>query len=398
MIDDRQKILIVDDQAGNLYALEKVLGNLDADIIKADGGNDALSAALNHRFALAIVDVQMPDMNGYELAEWLRTEEKTREVPIIFISAVYSTDYHVFKGYEAGAVDFLVKPYNPKILLSKAKVFLQLDRQKAMLKQSREQLALANDTLELKVQERTAELEQFAFVISHDLQEPLRMVASFVQLLEKRYKGKLDEAADEYIRFAVDGANRMREMITGILHYSRINTTGMDYEWVDCDKILDRVISGLTLGIKEANAVLTRDPLPRVWGDPIKLHQLFQNLITNSIKFRSDNPLRIHFSNPLPDKLSMAFKTVDTAKSEFQLFSVQDNGIGFEQKHGDRVFEVFQRLHGQGKYPGTGIGLSICKKIILHHGGRIWAESEPDKGTCVYFTLWEYEPPPKNKE
>jgi len=159
MSKDRQKILIVDDQEANLFSLEQILKETDVDIIRAQSGNEALVASLNHDFALALLDVQMPVMDGYELAEWLRSEEKTKELPIIFVSAVYSSDYHVFKGYNAGAVDFMVKPYNPKILISKVKVLLQLDRQKKQLKQSGEQLSLINETLELKVQDRTSELE-----------------------------------------------------------------------------------------------------------------------------------------------------------------------------------------------------------------------------------------------
>jgi len=386
-LTEKQKILIVDDKPPNLFSLEQILKATDAEIIQALNGNEALAASLNHEFALVLLDVQMPGMDGYELAEWLRSDERTKALPIIFVSAAYSSDYHVFKGYEAGAVDFMVKPYNPDILLSKVRVFLELNRQQILLKQSRQMLALANDTLEQRVQERTAELEEFAFVISHDLQEPLRMVSSFVQLLAKRYTGQLDENADTYINFAVDGANRMREMITSILQYSRINTTGMDCEWVDVNETLDRVLLTLSLRIKEEQVTLTRETFPPVWMNPTKLYQVFQNLIDNAIKFKRDVPLKIHISSPSLKDLPEAFTPPDAIKKGFQIFSIRDNGLGMEQQFAQRIFKVFQRLHGQDAYPGTGIGLSICKRIIERNGGRIWVVSQPGKGTTFYFTL-----------
>ena len=387
MLTEKQKILIVDDKPANLFSLDQILRATDAEIIQARNGNEALAATLNHEFALVLLDVQMPGMDGYELAEWLRSDERTKALPIIFISAVYSSDSHVLKGYEAGAVDFMVKPYNPDILLSKVRVFLELDRQKILLKQSRKMLAEANDTLELRVQEHAAELEEFAYVISHDLQEPLRMVSSFMELLAKHYKGRLDEKADTYINFAVDGAKRMRGMITSILHYSRVNITGMECEWVDVNEALDRVLLNLSLGIKEGDATVTREPLPPVWMNPTKLYQVFQNLLDNAIKFKGDAPLEIHISSPPLKDLPEAFTPPDAIKEGFQIFSVRDNGMGMEQKYAQRIFKVFQRLHGQDAYPGTGIGLSICKKIIERNGGRIWMVSQPGKGTTFYFTL-----------
>ncbi len=387
MLAEKQKILIVDDKPANLFTLEQILKDTGVEIIQACNGNEALAATLNHEFALVILDIQMPGMNGYELAECLRSDELTKSLPIIFISAVYSTDYHVFRGYEAGAVDFMVKPYNPDILLSKVRVFLELNRQKVLLKNSREMLALANDTLEQKVQERTAELEEFAFVISHDLQEPLRMVSSFVALLAKRYKDRLDEDADTYINFAIDGADRMREMITGILKYSRINTTGMDCEWVDTNEILDRVLLTFSVRIKQEYVKVIREPLPPVWMNPTKLYQVFQNLMDNAIKFKRDVPLEIHISTPDLKDLPDDFTPPDAIKEGFQVFSVRDNGVGMEQQYAKRIFKVFQRLHGQDTYPGTGIGLSICKKIIERNGGRIWVVSQPGEGTTFYFTL-----------
>ncbi|MDP1552762.1 MAG: ATP-binding protein [Methanobacteriaceae archaeon] len=217
------------------------------------------------------------------------------------------------------------------------------------------------------------ELGQFAYVSSHDLQEPLRMISSYMQLLQKKYDGKLDSKADKYIKFAVEGANRMQQLINDLLVYSRITSQAQEFQLVDTELILNDILSNLDVLIKENKALITNDPLPKVMADSSQLSQVFQNLIMNSIKFHSDNPPEVHVS----------------AKKEGNkwLFSVKDNGIGIDPSHSERIFEVFKRLHKRREYPGTGIGLSICKKIIERHGGKIWVESEVGKGSIFYFTL-----------
>jgi len=217
------------------------------------------------------------------------------------------------------------------------------------------------------------ELEQFAYIASHDLQEPLRMVASFTQLLEKRYKGKLDADADEYIKFAVDGANCMQRLINDLLTYSRIGTREKPFEPCDCQSVLGQVIVNLKSMIDENHALITNDDLPIIAADETQMVQLFQNLIGNAIKFRRKEPPRIH--------VSVAEKT-----NEWQ-FSVRDNGIGIDQQYKERIFVIFQRLHSKDEFTGTGIGLAICKKIVERHGGKIWVESEPGKGSIFYFTI-----------
>jgi PAS domain S-box-containing protein len=218
------------------------------------------------------------------------------------------------------------------------------------------------------------ELERFAYVASHDLQEPLRMVTSYLQLIEHRYQGKLDEDADDFIHFAVDGANRMKTLIQDLLAYSRVGTRGKPMEPVDCEGVVDRVSSDLLALIEETDAQITHDPLPTVHADPTQMQQLFSNLIGNAVKFRGDDPPRIHIG-------------VQRQGDEWR-FCVQDNGIGFDAgEYGKRIFVIFQRLHTKAEYGGTGIGLSICKKIVERHGGRIWVESEPGEGATFYFTL-----------
>lgn len=218
------------------------------------------------------------------------------------------------------------------------------------------------------------ELEQFAYVASHDLQEPLRTVASYVELLERRYKGQLDDKADRYIAFAVDGAHRMSTLINDLLAYSRVGTRGKDFVKVDLAALFSKVTSDLKVAASESGAMITADQLPAVIGDESQLVQLFQNLIGNAIKFKKeDEPPRIHLS-------------AESKKSEW-IFGIHDNGIGIEPRFYDRIFTIFQRLHTKEEYPGTGVGLAICKRIVERHGGRMWLESKPGEGSTFFFTL-----------
>jgi light-regulated signal transduction histidine kinase (bacteriophytochrome) len=217
------------------------------------------------------------------------------------------------------------------------------------------------------------ELEQFAYVASHDLQEPLRMVASYTQLLEKRYKDRLDSDANEFIQFAVDGAIRMQRLINDLLAYSRVGTRSKPFKPIDSHGVLGQAIANLSALIEENQAVVTNDDLPPIMADQSQMVQLFQNLIGNAIKFRSDQSPRIHVSAE--------------QKGNEWVFSVEDNGIGIDPQFKERIFVVFKRLHQKEEYPGTGMGLAICKKIVERHGGRMWVESELQKGSTFYFSI-----------
>jgi light-regulated signal transduction histidine kinase (bacteriophytochrome) len=219
-----------------------------------------------------------------------------------------------------------------------------------------------------------ADLEQFAYVASHDLQEPLRMVSSYMQLFEKRYKGALDEQAEKYIAYAVDGAKRMQALIAGLLEYSRVGRQEQPPAPLEAGAALETALGNLRSSIEDSRAVVTHDPLPRVMGHGPQITRVFQNLVGNAIKFRRpEEPPRIHVAAQ--------------RRARDVLFSVRDNGIGIEPQYADRVFVIFQRLHTRTEYPGTGIGLSVCKKVVERHGGHIWFDSTPGAGTTFLFTL-----------
>jgi PAS domain S-box-containing protein len=250
------------------------------------------------------------------------------------------------------------------IAIENARLFEQAQREIAERKQAEAVLARYAAELERSNQE----LEQFAYIASHDLQEPLRTVTSYVQLLEMYYKGQLDAAADEYIAFAVDGAARMHALIKGLLDYSRVNTDGAPFRPTDCQVVLDHALADLQASIEESGATVTYDPLPTVMADAAQLGRVFQNLVGNAIKFRSDRPPEIHIGAEGRDGRSA------------WLFSVRDNGIGIEPEYAEHIFLIFKRLHTRDEYPGTGIGLAMCKRIVERHGGQIWVESHPGQG------------------
>ena len=265
-----------------------------------------------------------------------------------------------------------IKKHELTIITANKKLAFQ-----AELTIANKELAFQNDEKEKRAAElviANKELEQFAYVASHDLQEPLRMVTSYTQLLEKRYKDKLDQDANDFIKYAVDGANRMQKLINDLLDYSRTTSQGKDFAKVDISQVLGQTISNLQKLIIENNVLITNEDLPELKADESQILRVFQNLIENAVKFKKKTELpKIHISC--------------IKKNDFYEFSVRDNGIGMDMQFHNRVFTIFQRLHSKEEYPGTGIGLSICKRIIERHGGKIWFESKENEGTTFYFTL-----------
>jgi PAS domain S-box-containing protein len=510
-VQDRMKILLVDDTPENLVSLEAALDSLGQELVLAHSGMEALRYLLEDDFAAILLDVKMPELDGFQTAELIRSRKRSRHTPILFLTG-YKSDEHLFRGYDLGAVDFLFKPIVPEVLRSKVGVFVELSRNTALLRRQTEVLGKAeqkfrslleaapdamiisdeegrislvnsqvevmfgfrredlighnirllvpdwtgrsplaleekapvsvwpsspqelcarrksghefpaeislsplqteegllltsairdvterkradeairelNTTLEQRVAERTQELlqsnealrrsnddlNQFAYAASHDLQEPLRMVALYSQMLQRRYSGQLDAEADEFISYIVGGARRMEMLLKDLLAYSQTGSSSEGpAEPVDCETVIRKVLLNLKASIDQNAADITWDGLPTVQAHEIRLVQLLQNLVGNAIKYRGQDAPRIHISAE--------------RRESYWLFSIRDNGIGIEPEYTNQIFGIFKRLHGQN-YPGTGIGLAICQRIVERYGGRIWVESKVGEGSLFHFTL-----------
>ncbi len=364
----RANILMVDDHAPNLLALEAALAGLDANLVRAESGVAALRCLLEQDFAAILLDVQMPGMDGFETAQRIRQRDQLKHTPIVFLTAIGRTDADVAKGYAVGAVDYIVKPVDAAILRARIEFILELYQEREEQKSLTAALAERADELARS----NTELEQFVYVASHDLREPLRMVVSFLQLLEKRCGEQLDAESLEFLDFAVDGAKRMDALIDGLLLLYRTEK-GATPEPTEANEALAAALQVLQLAIEESGAEVVSAPLPTVRADPAQLADLLQNLIGNSIKYTGSEAIHIQVGC---DKVEEGWR-----------FHIRDNGLGIAPEFHDRVFRIFQRLHTRAEHPGTGIGLAVCKKIVERHGGRIWVESEPGEGSTFFFTL-----------
>ncbi|RPJ70749.1 MAG: PAS domain S-box protein, partial [Alphaproteobacteria bacterium] len=333
---------------------------------------------IGHDGKITDVNISTEFVTGYSRAELIGTDftdyftepEKAKKVYQEVFKEGFVWDYALEIQHRNGSITPVL--YNASVykdesgevigVFAAARDIIERKKAEKMLKLKIEELARSN-----------MELEQFAYVSSHDLQEPLRMITSYLQLLQRKYQGKLDDKADKYIYFAVDGASRMYDLINDLLEFSRVTTKAREPELTNCEFILDQVLSNLKIFMKESKANVSYCSLPEVMADYTQLVQVFQNLIVNGIKFHSEEAPKIHIS----------------AKKEASewVFSVQDNGIGIDPQYSEKIFEVFKRLHKKEEYPGTGIGLAICKKIVERHGGHIWVESKLGEGSTFYFTL-----------
>jgi PAS domain S-box-containing protein len=512
--EPRMKILLVDDTPENLVSLEAALSGLGEELVMAKSGKEALRHLLEDDYAAILLDVRMPDMDGFETAELIRSRPRSRQIPILFLTG-YRNEEHLFRGYDLGAVDFLFKPIVPEVLRSKVAAFVELSRSNAKLqvqadelrrqaevlqkaeqrfrsvlaaapdamlvcredgeivmansqtevlfkvdrdnlvgrnirsfvpgweyrlrpdwegesvtpgtnpvlrgielhanpeggpptqvefsfsplqteegvlvtcairditerKKAEERIRELNSTLEERVLERTEalmrsneELQQFAYVASHDLQEPLRTVSIYAQLLRKRYSNQLEDDADQFIRFIVEGAERMEKLVHELLDFSRVDARGADFfTRMSCDEALDDALRNLASLVDESGAIITREPLPSVKGDLVQITRLFQNLLVNAIKYRSEEVPTIHVA-------------AQALKGEW-IFSVRDNGIGIEPQYSEKIFGIFKCLQPRADNAGSGMGLAICRKIVSRHEGRIWVESALGEGSTFHFTL-----------
>jgi len=398
-------ILIVDDKRENIIPLVKILDlhNLKAD--SAESGEEALKMILKKSYSLIIMDVQMPGMDGFEVVEALSGSSRTKDIPVIFLSAISKEKKYISKGYETGAVDYITKPVDPDLLILKVKTFLKLYEQKNELKDIRDLLSKeieirkeAQENLEIKVAERTRELsekneelemrnhelQQFAWVVSHDLKEPLRKIETFIKIIKERYLVK-DEKAFDYVNRTVRSSERMGKLITDLLDYSRLSSDVLP-ETVKLNDVLEEVLSDFDYLIEQKGAQLKIENLPAISGVPSQLRQLFQNLIGNSLKFTKPdlNPVITITAERISDK---NFNSPVRSLGNYCRIIVADNGIGFNELYLDKIFKIFQSLNDRNSYEGTGIGLAIAKKIVEKHNGIITAKSHDGNGASFIIIL-----------
>jgi light-regulated signal transduction histidine kinase (bacteriophytochrome) len=398
-------ILIVDDIRANILALKKILELHGLETDSAESGEDALRKILKKDYSLIIMDVQMPVMDGFEVVEILAGSNRTKDIPVIFLSAVNKEKRFISKGYETGGVDYVTKPVDPDLLILKVKSFLKLYEQKQELKNMRDLLSKeieirkeAQENLELKVNERTQELlakneelefsnhelQQFAWVVSHDLKEPLRKIETFIKIIDERYLPDNDTAKD-YVRRTIKSAERMSNLISDLIDYSRLSSDVIPTK-MDLNSILEEVLADLDYRREATKATVNVSELPAVMGVSSQLRQLFQNLISNSLKFTREGipPIIQINAETVPEK---SFDCEPSASGRFTRITVTDNGIGFNEIYLDKIFKIFQSLNDRNAYEGTGIGLAIANKIVEKHNGIITAKSSPGKGASFIIVL-----------
>ena len=353
------------DAALALRALDRDGFEVTADVVQDEA---AFSKSLRaNPPEVVLADYNLPNWKGMEVLKVLRSEGL--DIPMILVSGALG-DVTAVECIKQGATDYVLKDGLARLP--------EVIRRALREKQERSLRHLVEEDLARKVDElarSNADLEQFAYVASHDLQEPLRMVAAYTQLLSERYKGKLDETADKFIGYASEGALRMQVLIQDLLAFSRVGRNGDASTKADCNAVMREVLQTLDSAIQESGAVVTYEDLPEVWADRTQVAQVFQNLIGNAIKFRQkDSPV-------------ISVQAEKEKEGRYSLISVSDNGIGIPPDNAENIFVVFQRLHARTEYPGNGIGLAICKKIIERYGGRIWVEPQAGSGSVFKFTM-----------
>lgn len=386
--DEKSNVLMVDDRPENLIALESIIEDPKLNLFKAHSGNEALSLILERDFALILMDVQMPDMDGFETAELIRGNKKTQHVPIIFVTAINKDQKYVFKGYEAGAVDYLFKPLEPEILKSKVKIFLELFNQKKVIKKQSRELEhkvteLNAAFLEVQKKEKllkyqadelaciNQDLKEFAYIVSHDLKAPLRAISSLVDWLASDFGDKLNENGREMIRLLLGRVKRMHDLIEGVLKYSRVGRVREEKVEVDLNPMVARVIE--MIDPPENIKIEVINNLPTVVTEKTRIEQVFQNLINNAVKY---------MDKPNGD-IAVSCEDVNG----HWRFSVADNGPGIEEKHFKKIFQIFQTLQARDEMESTGVGLSLVKRIVEMYGGEVWVESTVGEGSSFFFTL-----------
>jgi len=388
-MQNRQKVLIVDDKSANLYALEQVLQVLEeVELVKASNGNDALIAILNHDFALAILDVQMPDMDGYELAEFIRSEEKSKFLPVIFLSAVFSDEFHVFKGYRAGAVDFITKPFNPEVLLSKVEIFLKLDKQKKELNDQnillekeifeRKKIEQSLRESEQKLQELNSTKDKFFSILAHDLRNPFNTIMGFSELLLTQKQHITEDKADHFYKLINEASKSAYNLLSNLLEWSRAQTGTISFIPFNFDvsqviseslKLLEG--SAAKKGIKFISEVKVKT---EIFADMNMITTILRNLISNAIKFTGEGG---------------TIKILAHQFDEFVHLEINDTGVGIKEQDIQNLFKIDSNKStlGTNNETGTGLGLILCKEFVERNGGKIWVESTLKLGSSFIFSV-----------
>jgi signal transduction histidine kinase len=406
----KQKILLVDDREDNLFSMETILEPDGYELVKATSGRQALKILLTELdFALILMDVKMPNLSGFETAALIYEREKLRHIPIVFITANTYGEENMFKGYRMGAVDYIYKPINPELLRTKVSVFIDLYTKNHQLIAHEQKLIAINKNLENEVKERKAseenakelnrkllenidrlesankDLDRFAFMSSHDLQEPLRKIRTFSDLLYSKYQDIFDEDATRYFSRIQKAAERMQTLIKDILEFSKISNDRSAFVNTDLNTVVDEVLSDYESTIQKEKASVNVQPLPSLQVNPGLMRPLFSNLIGNALKYRKKNTSSLINIYALQEANTVNGKEKNGGK--YCRIYVEDNGIGFDQKFAEEIFDMFVRLHGNKEYEGTGIGLALCKQIVEHHQGYISALSKENEGSTFIISL-----------
>ena len=419
-IEAKANILLVDDREDKRLAIETVLADLGQNIVKASSGRDALRCLLHQDFAVILLDVNMPGMDGFETALLIRQRRNSERVPIIFVTGISDTETHVSRGYSLGAVDYILTPVVPEILRAKVTVFVELFKATEQIKRQAEGLRRAHDELEARVKQRTAELaivneslqaeiaerqhveekirklnidleqrvsdrtaklveaneelETFTYSIAHDLRAPLRQIHGYAHILEEEYISNMLPEARQYFNRIGEKAQNMEQMVDGLLNLSGIAKQDFDRQRVDLSTLVHDVIAAIKPEIKDRPIKWQIGNLPTISCNIGLMKQAFTNLISNAVKYtRPRNPAIIEIGQTKIDEEIVIY--------------IHDNGVGFNMEYTTKLFGVFQRLHRAEDFEGTGIGLALVSRIISKHGGRIWAKGEVDRGATFYFTV-----------
>lgn len=407
----KEKILLVDDRPDNLLSMETILEKDGYELVKADSGRQALKILLTEfDFALILMDVKMPNLNGFETAELIYQREKLKHIPIVFITANNLGEENMFKGYSTGAVDYIYKPVNPELLRAKVSVYIDLYTKNRQLIAQEQKLMIINRNLENEIKERmiseeqvnelnrklvenidrleaaNKDLDRFAFMSSHDLQEPLRKIRTFTDLLYSKYKDVFNDDAVRYINRIQNAAERMQTLVKDILEFSKLSNDKDRFVDTDLNILVEEVLSDMETMIHEKKAKINIRSLPSLEVNPGLMRPLFFNLIGNALKYsqREIDPVVEIYGEPdtNDDDLNAVVK-----KKRYCRIYVKDNGIGFDQKYAEKIFEMFVRLHGKSEYEGTGIGLALCKQIVEKHQGFISALSAEKQGSTFIISL-----------